>query len=382
MASSGPLPASVRGPGRRLQEILERIAMLCKIRGVTFRTCYADFERAPSLSARISPRQSGKVTRSQFVRLFPFSSAFRPEDVEFLAEAFLNENGDVNYVAVYEQLGNVPFVNTDSMFARSDLVLKPDSTEWTHSKLTPMDRLRSKVVEKRVRLMEHFQSFDALRRGTCTLSQVKAVFTILDLTKEIPRDDFEAIALRFSRADGLFQYRDFCAEADRDFTTPGLEKNPLISVSMIDSSFSSPGRRNRITITSSAEAAAIDELHSRLQSKIKKNRILLLPAFQDMDKNKRGHISKSQFARVMAQLHLGLSVAEVELMGAAYCDSGNHIDLNYIEFCQRIDPPEEATVAAAVALVTPRKDATPKYFNAMGGIRPLDREFRMMPLAH
>jgi len=253
--------------------------------------------------------------------------------------------------------------------------LKHDSTEWTHSKLTPMDKLRSKVVEKRVRLFEHFQDFDALRKGTCTVGQVKTVFTILDLTKVISKEDFEYITSRFCRADGMFNYRDFCAEADKDFTTPGLEKDPLLPVAMPSALTTSPGRRNRIALPEH-EHPAIERLHDRICSRVKKQRMLLMPAFQDMDRTRRGHISVSQFARCMVQLNICLSDAEVDLLRTAYCDLGNHTDFNYVEFVKRVDPPSEIIRAAEFKRSSPRpSDVPPKYFNAYGTVRPIERGF-------
>lgn len=374
----GGSPKGSLGPARqdRLGAMIEKLAMLCKTRGVVFKSCYGDFERAPCISpARVTPRQAGKVTKSQFIRGFPFNDRFKPEEIQFIAEAFATEQGDVHYQALHDSLSEING-NKEQPFARSDLVLKQDTTEWSHSRLNPMDKLRSKVVEKRVRLYEHFQDFDALRKGTCTVGQVKSVFTILDLTKVISRDDFEYITNSFCRDDGMFCYRDFCREADKDFTTPGLEKEPLYTIAMPDAITTSPGRRNRMEVRSELKRTAIEALHDRIASKVRKNRILLMPAFKDMDKNRQCHVTVSQFARVLVPLNLGLSDAEVDLLRSVYCDLGNHLDFNYVDFVQRVDPPSDVVLADSAKRSSPRPaDAPTKYFSSVGGVRPLDRSF-------
>lgn len=309
------------------------------------------------------------------MRGFPFPDRFKSEDIQLLADAYGTENGDVHYQALHNAIADLSGPK-EQPFARSDLNLKHDYTEWTHSGLSPMEKLRSKVVETRVRLREHFQDFDALRKGTCTVGQVKTVFAILNLTKLISRDDFDFLAERFCRDDGMFCYRDFCAEVDKDFTTPGLEKDPLTSIAMPDATTTSPGRRNRITVKSEEKLLAIEELHQRIASRIRKHRILPRPAFQDMDRTRQGHVTVSQFARVLIQLNLGLSDAEVELLRSVYCDRGNHTDFNYVEFVQRVDPPSHVAVADEVQRNSPKKiTSSPKYFNPHGKVRPLQQSW-------
>merc|ERR1719310_1628312 len=71
-----------------------------------------------------------------------------------------------------------------------------------------MDKLRALVSERRLRLADCFIDFDKLRKGVCTMSQLRTVFTVLGIQIECREyDDLEQL---FGNEDGLFRYRDFC----------------------------------------------------------------------------------------------------------------------------------------------------------------------------
>mmetsp|Transcript_27819 Transcript_27819/g.44618 ORF Transcript_27819/g.44618 Transcript_27819/m.44618 type:complete len:118 (-) Transcript_27819:681-1034(-) len=107
-----------------------------------------------------------------------------------------------------------------------------------------------------------------------------------------------------------------------------------------------------------------------MRSKIKKNRINLLPAFKDMDKTNNGHISVNQFYRVMiANGFPSLSEEEVVLLSNIYCDLGNHLDYNYVDFMKSIDVPDEEVEIAMAQLQAPYQGDNPaQYFDARGKV--------------
>merc|ERR1712048_912367 len=151
-------------------------------------------------------------------------------------------------------------------FPQSPLVLRPDHTEWSHTDLDPL--------EKRIRLYEQFQDFDPLRKGFCTVGQVKTVFTILNIGREINKADFEKLAYAYMREDGLFCYADFCSDIETGFTRPGLEKEPLARVEMPDPSSTAPARRNTIRL-STQRRAQISELEEKIRTRVNLRRVLI-----------------------------------------------------------------------------------------------------------
>merc|ERR1711959_254818 len=114
-----------------------------------------------------------------------------------------------------------------------------------------MGKIQAKVVEKRVRLNEYFQDFDPLRKGFCTAGQLKTVLTILQLEKEVDRNDFNHLVEAYTRDDGMFCYALFCRDIDAAFTMPGLEKEPLACTAMPDATTTAPARRNKMSLTPS-----------------------------------------------------------------------------------------------------------------------------------
>jgi Ca2+-binding EF-hand superfamily protein len=350
----------------KLNRILERIAALCKTRGVTFKDHYVDSDRLTCASpSRVNPRRGGKVTRPQFIRNFPFQKDFSPDEIEFLAEKFTTDNGSVHFYAVHHEVEE--FVLHDMQaFPKSDLVIAPDDAEWSHRDLHPVDKLRAKVVERRVRVYELFQDFDALRKGFVTVGQVKTVFTILDVGKELNREEFELLLAGYLRDDGMFCYTEFCRDVESDFTTPYLEKSPSYKSVLPDPSTTLPARRNTQMLTSDRRKR-IQALEDKMRYRVRTRGVHPKPAFQDLDKVNRGYVTRAQFTRVLSMLGFEMGKEDVNLLCEAYCNLGNHTDFNYLDFVDSLDPPNEDHVMAAMQRISPVQVYQPtKYFDPAG----------------
>lgn len=363
----------------RMLNLLHRVAMLCKTRGVVLKYCYTDHDRAPIASpSRVNPKTGGKVTKNQFIRNFPFKKDISERDLDLLAERYRvggsdgTSHGDIHFMALHNDISEA-MQHEMPPFPRSDLFLKHDDTEWSHQRLHPVQKIQSKVVERRVRLYEHFQDFDALRKGVCTIGQVKTVFTMMGIAKEIDRVEFDTVAAAYMREDGMFCYKDFCADIDRGFTMPNLERDPLAMTTMPDAASTAPGRRNKMAMTPS-KIQRVTELEDKMRSRVRKRGIYLKPAFQDMDRTNNGHVTRNQFARVMHMLGFELDEVAIGLLCGVYCDLGNHNDFNYIDFLKSIDPPDEDTELAMEQATAPHQDQQlSKYFDARGTVRSMDR---------
>lgn len=363
----------------RMMHLLHRVSTMCQNRGVIFKYCYQDCDRGPSPSpSMVCPRRSGKVNPGQFKRLFPFKDGFTDEDLNLLVQRYITDNGDVHYLGLHNDISEV-LDPKPPPFPRSDLILRPDDTEWDHSLLNPVKKIQSKVVEKRVRLTEIFKDFDALRKGFCTPGQLKTALTILNLDKEVNRDDYSHLVETYTREDGMFCYAAFCKDVDMAFSVPGLEKEPLASITMPDAATTSPARRNRMTMTSSRQSKIV-ELEEKIRARVKKRRILMTPTFKDMDKAAQCHVTRSQFTRVMGMLGFELEPTEIALLCSVYCDLGNHNDFNYYDFIKSVDPPDEEQEIAMQQASSPYQDMSPsKYFDTCGQrVRALDRQSPIM----
>jgi Ca2+-binding EF-hand superfamily protein len=253
-------------------------------------------------------------------------------------------------------------------FPTSPLVMRADDTEWSHDKLTALEKLQSKTVEKRVRLYEQFQDFDPLRKGNCSVGQLKFVLTATNLGKEITKQDFDQLVYAHMQDDGQFNYAGFCKQIEEGFTVPNLEKNPLKQVSMPDASTTMPARRNMICTTNERRILC-EGLEDKIRTLVVRKRVLIKPMFKDMDKSNRGFITRNQFSRAMSTLGFNLTEIEIGLLATNYCNIGNHLDFNYVDFVKSVDPPDAEQEMAMMQMSGPFQDYAPKkYFNDVGKV--------------
>jgi len=364
-----PLPE-----GLDADAVLEKIIIFVAPRRTRVREFFLDFDKL----------RSNQVSKTQFARALNIVGIrLSHTEVDVIAQRFAEPGQTIpDFKVNYDRFCKIvegltedrrPGVDHEPQaFPRSDFIARVSQTDWSHNSLSPVKKLQSKVVEKRLRLYNHFQDFDALRKGFCTCGQVKTVFTILGLDKELGHDDFKSLLDCYSRADGMFCYTDFCADIDLAFTKPNLLKDPMIAtmpqLKMPDASSTSPARRNRQALSAEAVQKVFD-LEEKIRARVKFRRCLLRSAFQDMDRTKRGHVSRSQFARVMGMLGFELAVADIDALSLVYCDMGNVTEFNYVDFCTSCDPKSELSDSSNATL--PREEAspkTPKYFDAFGQV--------------
>lgn len=377
------LPPSFRASAvedqSKLDHALHRVALLVKTRGVELKYCFQDHERGlaephkhwsdPARPGALTvPRRSGKVTVEQFLRCFPFMKELDNASVQLLVDRYSTPSGDVQYIQLHNDVKEI--VDTSPPpFPMSALKIRPDGASWSQQALTAVEKIQAKVVEGRMRLCEHFQDFDPLRKGVCRPGHVKTVFSVLKL--EVDMKDFDELTSTYTREDGMFWYKGFCADIEKAFTCVGLEQEPLARITAPDSSSTAGARRNRILLTSE-EQTWIAQLEEQLRARTKKQRLPLRTLFQDFDKTNRGHVTKSQFHRVMHMLGFEVKKAHTDLLCRLYCDLGNHQEFNYLDFCGSCDPP---TVHEKLAMEQTRQAYSPpkpsKYFNEKGHVTAL-----------
>jgi len=353
-----------------VMHVLHRVATLCKTRRVDLKECFIDFANAPvPHPSRQNARRGGKVTAAQFKRLFPFVKDFGEHEMNMILARYTTKSGDFHFQALHNDVSTILQTGMQP-FPSSPLVLRADDTEWSQDTLSPVEKLRSKCVEKRVRLYEQFQDFDPLRKGFCTVGQVKTVLTLTNLGKEITKPDFDKLCYTYMRDDGLFSYAAFCQDIEVGFTTAGLEKTPMAMIGMPDPSSTQPARRNAIML-SPERRAICNAVEDKIRTRVVLRRVLIKPMFQDMDRANRGFISRNQFSRAMTSLGFDVTEIEIGILASVYCNLGNHLDFNYVDFVKNVDPPDAETDMASMQMSGPFVDYSPKkYFDSLGRCQP------------
>jgi Ca2+-binding EF-hand superfamily protein len=390
---------------------MRKLALLAKTRGVDLRECFQDCERSDATSL-MTPRYGGKVTPAQFKQHFPFVKDFREKEVNMLLERYKTFDGNVHFQAMDKEIASIetePAHMTTTLqstrrlspeFPASPTSMMEDGTGggWFDRPMTPAaggsplssrggprrcwapqgdfpresdvavaEKVKALVAERRLRLHELFLDFDKLRKGTCTLGQVKSVFTVLRI--ELSAEEHRAIG-RLYDADGDgggFRYRDFVNEVNE--VSFSQECEMTLDESLEPRPYSSRAGRRITPLNSSAEAK-LESLREWLRKRIDQRTLPLKQAFQDFDRVRTGHVTVGQFSRIMNMLNIHLDPALVDLLCKAYCDTDSRKEFNYIDFCDAVGRQSAQDVYAAEQINLPYCSSPSKYFTKQGEVLP------------
>lgn len=205
----------------------------------------------------------------------------------------------------------------------------------------PLDievRLQAAVVMKRVRIEEFFFDFDKLRKGKVTANQFMSIISMLGFG--LTSEELESLTTKYRTDDGMFNYKDFCATINSAFTTYGIQKDPLAVVKPVTVDLTIPARRKYLEMDDVQKQQMLDILNEYKQA-IQIKRIHLKQMFQDFDITNNQHVTKYQFLRTLSQVGLSASDDILNLILKTYCDKGNADEVNYFDFCNDIDSPEQ-----------------------------------------
>jgi len=89
------------------------------------------------------------------------------------------------------------------------------------------------------------------------------------------------------------------------------------------------------------ERAEMKRILEAYKAQILVKRLNLKPMFQDFDITNCGYVTKSQFVRVLNQLGIMVDQHNMSQLLKLYMDKGNADEVNYFEFCNDVDKPED-----------------------------------------
>ena len=219
----------------------------------------------------------------------------------------------------------------ENRFSKNTINIQNDPTDVE-------DRLRAMVVMKRVRVREFFLDFDKLRKGRVTHAQFKAILSTLGFT--LTNEELASLTAKYAIDGQDMNYVDFCESIDQAFTTKGIEKNPGYKVKPLHSDDTISARKKYLQFDQN-EQSSMQDVVEAYRNVILTRGLYLKPMFQDFDKINTGHCTKTQFIRVLNQLGIMVSQSVVNLLLKKYMDKGNADEVNYFEFCNDVDRPED-----------------------------------------
>jgi len=375
-----PVTVGLEKEADRVKSILQKIALLCKTRGIIFLSCFQDCDRSDAISL-VTPRYSGKATPAQFRQHFPLVGDFDDSDLRLLAKRYTTASGDVNYQALDRDIKDAaqhvpppsgdhapsnrvpqsPLSPVSGRRISAERCRRETALQETRQSVDIMEKLKAIVSERRLRLADCFVDFDKLRKGVCTMSQLRTVFTVLGIVLE--NREYKSLADLFCNQDHLFCYRDFCKAIDEihqlNINSWDMELPPTPSTARDER----PGSRIRYKCPlGTPQQQRLAELEVWVRTRAEVRSLDLKRCFQDFDRVCVGHVTRTQFHRIMNMLQCEMVDADADLLCQAYCDTDNGQEFNYIDFCLSLKLREQRVETPNISQVSRR----PKYFDRSG----------------
>lgn len=363
----------------RLQQILRRMAILTKTRGITFKSCFQDCERSDATSL-MCPRRGGKVTPAQFKQHFPFSKDFCESDLQFVMRKYVTDGGDIHFHALDNDIANVELEPPKTLAPTFSARARTAEGKRTQRSLPEgeasasedlIEKLRGHVAERRLQLNGMFHDFDKHRKGVCTVGQVNTVFTVLRI--QLSDKELDCLSSMFGDGAGGFLYRNFISAVTQAPALPAPTSARAVSLA------SPSSRRQHHSLQSEAQ---LEEIETMVAKRIRMSKLSLKDLFQDFDRTRSGRVTRSQFLRIMDVMECKLTDHQAKLLLQTYCDFDQEEQSTsrfaYLDFCASVAKMEQYASDRSMPY-SARTGQPSKYFNLRGQVMPLDVRGNMLP---
>lgn len=250
-----------------------------------------------------------------------------------------------------------PGLDAAAVGARRLLPARPSSAVASRSQSAPrigfqevavpqtvVAKVAAVVAKRRMRVFDWFRDFDKLCKGVCTQGQMQsALGGILGL--ELGFTEYDALFHFYENEDGKFKYRDFCADVSVSTSQPD------------DLAF-------RSAPSDMQDQTRLAGMLARISKRILMRRMEIRQTFKDFSggrvchvSQRAGHVTRSQFTRIMSMLGIHVGEAELQALCTAFCDSDDGREINFEAFCNAVDPPKagQAPVPAVTSTFAPSR---------------------------
>ena len=306
-----------------LNKVMQKMRQKTNQRRILTKPCFQDFDR----------HHIGYVTKSQLRQCIAYLCLdCKPDEIDLVYEKF-SDNTGFNYLKFLEELQPSEMQEQKYLNRLEQLKLanKEKQIDDTVDIEFVMNKVKTKVVKKSMRVYEFMKDYDKLKTGR----MLKTCFPrALDLCC-LGLTESEALTLiEYYTSPGHPDYVDyyqFCDDVESVFTQKGLEKNPTA----VPIQFKPNSLLCNNKISQEAEDL-LENVIQRLAGRVRIRRIQVFPFFEDYDRVHNGTVSRSQFNRVLSELELGslVSAREFHVLYEKYdlVIGGKH-DFNYVQFC-------------------------------------------------
>ena len=338
---------------QQIFEALKVFQNIMKIQRILVKPAFQDFDRS----------NTGHVSSSQFVRVLTTLgvSPSNPELKTLMAKFYTDSHLGVNYYKFCIDIENpeIGGLVSGNLENSADPMEKPQlghdltATRFFDTQtirkvesLEVENRLRAEVAMKGIRASEFFRDFDVLRKGAVKVGQFCTCLSMVGL--RLSEAEIQSLVTKYRQANGDIRYLEFCKYIE---SAPEiLEKKPDFRPDASISTF--PARRKLLGFTDD-ESQSLNRALDEFRTVIRNRRVHLRPMFQNFDITRSGHVSRTQFCRVLNQLSIYPSEENLRLVLKRYLDKGNMEEVNYMDFCLDVDIPDPIYVPSASSLPNP-----------------------------
>ena len=338
---------------QQIQDALKIFQNIMKIQRILVKPAFQDFDRS----------NTGHVSASQFVRVLT-TLGVAPSNQELknlMARLYSDSHLGVNYYKFCIDIENpdIGALISGNLESTADAMVKPSlgqdltATRFfdTHTvkNVQPLEvetKLRAEVAMKGIRASEFFRDFDGLRKGAVKLGQFQTALNMVGI--RLQESELQAIINKYRQPNSDIRYLEFCRfiESAPDLLEKTPENRP-------EATISTAAARRKYLGFSEEEGQGLHKALEDFRTVIRNRRVHLRPMFQNFDITRSGHVSRTQFCRVLNQLSIYPSEDSLHLLLKRYLDKGNMEEVNYMDFCLDVDVPDQIYVPLTSSMPNP-----------------------------
>eukprot|EP00055_Hartaetosiga_balthica_P000686 m.137217 g.137217 ORF g.137217 m.137217 type:complete len:950 (+) comp11451_c0_seq1:201-3050(+) len=256
------------------------------------------------------PIRRGKLPPEKFARCLDMTKAnVFPEDIELLQKYYSLANGEVDYASFLRDV--VPPQKEESLVEQTIENMK-QTLQIRQARLEDEDggdveevlyRIKIQVVDRRIRLEEHFRGFDRLRKGYISKPNFRSAISMCNIG--LTPAEYAAMEVKYAVDDmpDKFNYNAFTKDVNHAFGTVDLHLNPTKE----PEKYKAP---TNIEIDAHLRNETAEQVKMRedflrqIAQKTRLRGISLIDDLEDYDKFHNGTVTISQFQRVLSDVGL------------------------------------------------------------------------------
>jgi len=344
--------ANILGPDEeeRVREVLSRVALLVKTRGIRLRHSFRDCDRSVTMTM-VNSRFSGKITPSQFRRHFPLTQYFSEADVNLLVKRYQMDCGGVSFVALDDEIRELSERLDKSRDCESNY-------ETCNSGGVPVTRRRPPSAPLQCSRSESTLLHDA--KSKCVNAQRPRSASFCRLTaalqngqKQLHQDCLQQQQVRQQEQQPLQQQEEQHQERQQQQQQKEQKQEQ------------EQEQEQDQELGQAQEQEYLEKVQNHIRRRLRRLRFSIRSVFADFSRRLGTHITKSQFIRIMDMAGFRLQPKQLEILCYAYCDKDEGRLFNHHAFSADMD------VKSSDELIASKQQSAPytskqesKYFDS------------------